>query len=157
MAGYGNGFILVKDAIKKRFDLKAIGNGSVDRDISKKDSIPFCKHLEPGHLDSLNFGSLQFSLEFLQNIGLENIETQLKNLSNKARKEFFKLGLLEESTLQRKEHSTIFNIEGGQNRFDRLQSEGVVCAQRGSGIRLSFHFYNTEDEVVNIAKILGAT
>ena len=157
LAGYGNGFILVKDVIKKRFDLKAIGNGSVDRDISKKDSIPFCKHLEPGHLDSLNFGSLQFSLKFLQNIGLENIETQLKSLSDKAKTEFSKLGLLEEFAIQRKEHSTIFNIKGGQERFDRLQSEGVVCAQRGAGIRLSFHFYNTEDEVDKIAKILGTT
>ncbi|MEO0902064.1 MAG: aminotransferase class V-fold PLP-dependent enzyme, partial [Bacteroidota bacterium] len=45
LAGYGNAFLLVKEGIKDRFDLKAIGNGSVDRDISKRDAIPFCKHL----------------------------------------------------------------------------------------------------------------
>ncbi|WP_435624748.1 aminotransferase class V-fold PLP-dependent enzyme [Flagellimonas sp.] len=157
LAGYGNGFFLVKDEVKKRFDLKAIGNGSVDRDISKKNSIPFCKHLEPGHLDSLNFGSLQFSLKFLEEIGLENIEKQLQRLSHKAKMEFSKLGLLEDFVTQRKEHSTIFNIKGGQERFDKLQGNGIICAQRGTGIRLSFHFYNTEDEVDKIAKILGTT
>ncbi|PRX57794.1 aminotransferase class V-fold PLP-dependent enzyme [Flagellimonas meridianipacifica] len=154
LSGYGNAFVLVKDQIKQRFDLKAIGNGSVDRDITKRNSIPFCKHLEPGHLDSLNFGSLQFSLKFLQDVGLDKIEERLKKLSQKAHTEFSRLGLLEESVQQRKEHSTIFNIKGDQKLFDTLQSKGVVCAQRGAGIRLSFHFYNTEDEVDTIVDIL---
>ncbi|MEM9075618.1 MAG: aminotransferase class V-fold PLP-dependent enzyme [Bacteroidota bacterium] len=154
LAGYGNGFFLIKEAIKKRFDLKAIGNGSVDRDISKRDSIPFCKHLEPGHLDSLNFGSLQFSLNFLKNIGVEKIEERLKKLSITAMAAFSGLGLLEKGLSERKEHSTIFNIKGDQQHFDKLQANGVACAQRGDGIRLSFHFYNTEDEIDRIAKIL---
>ncbi len=84
LSGYGNGFLLVKDRVKKRFDLKAIGNGSVNGDMSKRNTISFCKHLEPGHLDSFNFGSLLFSLHFLQSVGLETIEKQLKLLSEKA-------------------------------------------------------------------------
>ena len=154
LAGYGNAFLLVKEDIKDRFDLKAIGNGSVDRDITKRDDIPFCKHLEPGHLDSLNFGSLKFSLQFLQGIGREKIERYLKNMSQKAKYELSELGLLEESVEQRTEHSTIFNIKGDRALYKRLRSNEVVCAQRGSGIRLSFHIYNTEDEVDRIVKIL---
>nr|WP_299000599.1 aminotransferase class V-fold PLP-dependent enzyme [uncultured Allomuricauda sp.] len=154
LSGYGNAFVLVKDQIKKRFNLKSIGNGSVDRDIAKRNSIPFCKHLEPGHLDSLNFGSLQFSLKFLQGVGLDKIEERLKKLSQKAHTEFSRLGLLEDSVQYRKEHSTIFNIKGNQELFNTLQSNGVVCALRGAGIRLSFHFYNTEDEVDAIVDIL---
>ena len=154
LAGYGNAFLLVKEYIKDRFDLKAIGNGSVDRDITKRDDIPFCKHLEPGHLDSLNFGSLKFSLQFLQGIGREKIERYLKNMSQKAKYELSELGLLEESVEQRTEHSTIFNIKGDRALYKRLRSNEVVCAQRGSGIRLSFHIYNTEDEVDRIVKIL---
>ena len=155
LAGFGNGFALVKDEVKDRFDLKCIGNGSVDRDASKRNNIPFCKHLEPGHLDSMNFGSLRFALEFLEEIGIEHIQAQLKELSNRAMKEFSALGLLEEAVIQRKAHSTIFNISGDKVKFEQLRSKNVVCSPRGGGIRLSFHFYNTEEEITTIAKMLA--
>lgn len=154
LSGYGNGFLLVKDRVKKRFDLKAIGNGSVNGDMSKRNTISFCKHLEPGHLDSFNFGSLLFSLHFLQSVGLETIEKQLKLLSEKAKNIFSGLELLEDAVQNRKEHSTIFNISGNQNLFEKLRTKDVICSQRGGGIRLSFHWYNTENEVDVIAKIL---
>ncbi|RDY58812.1 aminotransferase class V-fold PLP-dependent enzyme [Flagellimonas nanhaiensis] len=154
LAGFGNGFVMVKDEIKGRFDLKSIGNGSVDRDGSKRNNLPFCKHLEPGHLDSLNFGSLKYSLEFLDSIGMPHIGTQLKKLSQKAKLEFTAMGLLEQSVANRDGHSTIFNIKGDQQLFQKLNEQDVVCSYRGGGIRLSFHFYNTEEEIELIVKML---
>lgn len=154
LAGYGNGFVLVKDGAKDRFDLKTIGNGSVDRDASKRENIPFGKYLEPGHLDSFNFGSLQFSLDFLDDIGMQHIESHLDKLSQKAKTEFMELGLLEEAVAKREGHSTIFNIKGDERLFNKLGKEEVVCALRGNGIRLSFHFYNTLEEIDTIAKLL---
>ncbi|MBO0322782.1 aminotransferase class V-fold PLP-dependent enzyme [Muricauda sp. CAU 1633] len=154
LAGYGNAFFLVKEAVMGQFELKGIGNGSVSNDQSKRDSIPFCKFLEPGHLDTLNFGSLEFSLDFLDEIGLEHIQTHLQKLSNKAKMAFSEMGLLEQSVLERKQHSTIFNIKGDQKLFNKLTAEDVVASPRGGGIRLSFHFYNTEDEIEAIAQLL---
>ena len=156
LAGNGNGFILVKDDVKDRFKLKFIGNNSADRDETKRDSIPFCKHLEPGHLDSLNFGSLQFALDFLEDIGITHIEAHLAKLSHKAKTAFSSMGLLEGSVVERRLHSTIFNIMGDQKLYRKLMENDVVCARRGKGIRLSFHFYNTEDEIDAIVKILGS-
>lgn len=154
LAGYGNAFFLVKDAAMDQFELKGIGNGSVDNDQSKRNSIPFCKFLEPGHLDSFNFGSLEFALNFLDEIGLEHIQAHLQKLSNTAKTAFSELGLLEQSVLKRKQHSTIFNIKGDEKLFKRLTEENVVASPRGGGIRLSFHFYNTEDEIDAIVKLL---
>lgn len=154
LAGYGNGFVLINEAAKEHFDLKFIGNGSVDRDITKRDDIPFCKFLEPGHLDSMNFGSLQFSLNFLESIGMKHIETQLGDLSQKAKEEFSSLGVLEGNVTERTGHSTIFNIKGDKSLYNKLTQENVVCSPRGNGIRLSFHFYNTENEIDAIVKVL---
>lgn len=154
LAGFGNGFFLVKDEIKERFNLKFTGYGAVMGDESKKENIPFCRHLEPGHLDSLNFGSLRYAMDFLEEIGMEHIQTQLKRLSHKAREEFSALGLLENSVIQREGHSTIFNIKGDKALFQKLSGHDVVCSPRGTGIRLSFHFYNTEEEIESIAKML---
>lgn len=154
LSGYGNGFVMFKEDVKERFDLKFIGNGSVDRDITKRNDIPFCKHLEPGHLDSLNFGSLRFSLDFFGKIGMNHISDQLQKLSQKAKNDFSDLGLLEEKVVERSMHSTVFKIKGDNQLFQKLSDEDVVCALRGDGIRLSFHFYNTENEIDAIVDIL---
>ena len=154
LAGYGNGFFLVKDQVMDQFDLKGIGNGSVDNDASKRNSITFCKFLEPGHLDSLNFGSLEFAVNFLDEIGMEDIQAQLQKLSKKAMSVFSELDLLQPTITKRKRHSTIFNIKGDEKLFNKLTEENVVASARGGGIRLSFHLYNTEDEIEAIAKIL---
>ncbi len=154
LAGYGNGFFLVKDGVKDQFDLKGIGNGSVNNDLSQRNNISFCKFLEPGHLDSLNFGSLEFALHFLEDIGLENVQAQLQKLSTKAMQTFSELDLLEPHIAQRKQHSTIFNIKGDEKLFNRLTEENIVASPRGGGIRLSFHFYNTEEEIDVIGTLL---
>lgn len=154
LSGYGNGFVLVSDAAKNRFEPKFIGNGSVDRNMDLKDAIPFCKHLEPGHLDSFNFGSLQFSLNFLETIGMNHIGAQLQKLSQKAKDGFTSMGLLENAVVNRKIHSTIFNIKGDTQLYNKLLDENVVCIPRGNGIRLGFHFYNTENEIDRIMDII---
>lgn len=156
LAGNGNGFVLIKDEVKDRFSLKFLGSNSVDRDETKRYDVPFCKHLEPGHLDSLNFGSLQFALDFLDDIGMPHIEAHLAKLSRKAKAAFSGMGLLEQSVAERKDHSTIFNITGDQKLYRKLMDHDVICARRGKGIRLSFHFYNTEEEIDGIVKILGS-
>ena len=38
--------------------------------------------------------------------------------------------------------------------YQKLLENDVFCAQRGDGVRLSFHFYNTESEIDAIVKIL---
>ena len=75
-------------------------------------------------------------------------------LTKRAKELFGELGLLEEAVSHRKDHSTIFNIKGGNQMFRNLVDNDVVCSQRGQGIRLSFHFYNTEEEIEEIAQIL---
>ena len=154
LGGYGNGFFLFKDDIKNSFSLDTTGFNAAETNLNGRDDIRFAKQLEPGHLDTLNFGSLKFSLEYLQGLGKDAIENQLKILSAKAKKEFTELGLLEDAVTARKTHSTIFNIKGDDALFQRLTQNKVLCSQRGDGIRFSFHFYNTEQDIDAIVKIL---
>jgi selenocysteine lyase/cysteine desulfurase len=154
LGGYGNGFFLFKDGMDEVFSIKATGFNAANIDLNGRDDVRFAKHFEPGHLDTLNFGSLKFSLEYLESLGKENIETQLKKLSKKAKREFSKLRLLEDAVVARKSHSTIFNVKGDDGVFQKLERNDIICSQRGGGIRLSFHCYNTETDIDNIVKIL---
>ncbi len=154
LAGYGNGFMLMKDSVQHRIALQSTGFNAANGNADGKEHIRFAKRLEPGHLDTLNFGSLKFSLDFLNDFGMSTIEKQLRELSTKAKEEFEALNLLEDAVVSRTVHSTIFNIKGDENVFHKLTESGVVCSQRGNGIRLSFHFYNTVQDIQEIVKIL---
>jgi len=154
LSGYGNGFLLFKEGVKKELSIPVIGFSSANADEEKKEKIPFVKHFEPGHLSSSVFGSLNFSMYFMKDIGMDKIEDQIKCLANKAKLEFSNLGLLEDAVIQRKEHSSIFNIKGNEDLYKHLTENDVICSQRGDGIRLSFHFYNTEKDIDDIVKII---
>ncbi len=154
LAGYGNGLLLTKEHAQQRFKLLAKGYGSGRNTIEYEQQRTFCKHLEPGHLDSLSFGSLRFSLEYLQGLGMDIMEAKLDELSERAKVGFAELGLLTDKVVSRKQHSTIFNIVANDAVYNLLLKNNVVCSQRGDGIRLSFHFYNTLEEIDAIIKIL---
>ncbi|WP_300027384.1 aminotransferase class V-fold PLP-dependent enzyme [uncultured Maribacter sp.] len=154
LAGYGNGFMLFSDQVKNCFSINNIGFNAADGDYDKKNNIRFAKKFEPGHLSSLTFGSLKYSIDFFERIGMDKITAHNHKLSKKAKTEFEKMGLLSERIVQRKEHSTIFNIKADKATFQKLKDNDVFCAQRGEGVRLSFHFYNTEAEIDAIVNIL---
>jgi selenocysteine lyase/cysteine desulfurase len=154
LSGYGNGFMLFSDAVQERFSLNTIGFNAANGDLDKMEDIRFAKKFEPGHLSCLNFGSLQFSLNFLTRIGMDAITDHNKQLSLKAKQAFTESGLLKPHIVSRENQSTIFNIEGNDKVFNTLIENNVLCAQRGNGIRLSFHFYNIEDEVDEIVRIV---
>ncbi|MBU2949042.1 aminotransferase class V-fold PLP-dependent enzyme [Zobellia uliginosa] len=154
LSGYGNGFILFKDDIEDMFSVNTIGYNASGHNLNGRDSISFANHFEPGHLDTLTFGSLNFSLKYLNTLGRNAIENQLKLLSQKAKEEFGQLGLLSKVIRDREDHSTIFNIKGDNALFQKLTDNGVICSQRGDGIRFSFHFYNSIEDINTVVKIL---
>lgn len=154
LGGYGNGFILFSNEAEKWLKTTNFGFGSVEGDFDKKGEVSFNKFFEPGHLDSLAFGTLGFSTRWLNSLGKDNIANQNKVLSSYAFEQFNTLGLLEAQVLNRSEHSTIFSISGDETLFKELLSKGVVCSMRGGRIRFSFHFFNTLEDITEIINLL---
>jgi selenocysteine lyase/cysteine desulfurase len=154
LAGTGNGFMLFSERTSDHLSLKTTGFNAVNGQLDSTGPIRLAKHLEPGHLDSLCFGSLQFSIKKLMEWNMEKIEAHNRGLIRKAMDAFGNLGLLSDAIRNRKDHGTILNIRGDDALYAYLEEENVSCSQRGGGIRLSFHLYNTEEEIDAIVKIL---
>ncbi len=154
LAGYGNGFMIIADEFASRFKISSIGFNSAEGNSDARDSIPFHKQLEPGHLDSLNFGSLGLSMDLLTKIGMEAVENHNRKMSDCALNQLGSLGLLEKVVLERKQHGTIFWISGRRLLFEHLLKNNIRCSWRNEGIRLSFHIYNTENEIERISHII---
>jgi selenocysteine lyase/cysteine desulfurase len=154
LAGYGNGLFMIKPEAQSRIQLKTIGFNSADASFGRRDEISFVGRMEPGHQDTFNYGSLGESVTFLKKLGMDKVEAYLNELCGEARSEFLKRGLLEEAVAKREIYSTIFNIKGDKDLFERLQAEKVICSLRGRGIRVSFHIYNTREDLEKLLSII---
>ena len=133
LGGYGNGFISFnKGFLNSYFKLE------------KKN---FLSLFEPGHHDTLSFGSLLFSLKKISNYGIDKIEKKINLLSIYALDKLKTKKLLDTKILKRNNHSNIFNIKGDEKLYKHLLYNNVICSQRGNGIRISINFYNTKSEI----------
>jgi selenocysteine lyase/cysteine desulfurase len=153
-AGYGNGFIMVKKTARDRIFPKTIGFNSAARFESLATETAFMKHFEPGHQDTLNYGSLEQAILFQQQMGVNGLYEKIRSLANVAKIRFAERNLLQKATLERKNLSPIFNLRGDKAVFKNLQNQNIICSLRGGGIRVSFHYYNTEDELEKLLEIL---
>lgn len=153
-AGFGNGFMMVKEEVQDRIFPKIIGFNSADTFESTATDTRFIKHFEPGHLDALAFGSLDQAIKKTEQIGIEHISEAIKTLTQKAMEGLSEKGLLKSDMLQRKLHSSIINFSGDQYLYEKLLANDIICSLRGGGIRVSFHYYNTNDEVDAILKMV---
>ncbi len=157
LAGYGSGFFMVKEEAQIRFFLKTIGFNSAENFETQRQQVRFIKQLEPGHHDTLNYGTLEQAIKMLENIGMEKIENQILKLSQFAKAEFSAMELLEEAVENRNGHSNIFNIKGDAALFQKLTKNKIICSQRGKGIRVGFHFYNSENDIERLIDILKSS
>ena len=152
-AGYGNAFILFNESVQGKIAPRAVGFNSLQGKYKAHEGN-FIGKFEPGHQDTLNFGSLKTALELLKDVGMDLVQERIATLSKRAMQELTTMGLLQEIVVKREQHSSIFNIKGDAKLFDFLKSENIICSQRGDGIRVAFHYFNTEEELEYLLKTL---
>ncbi|UJH92834.1 aminotransferase class V-fold PLP-dependent enzyme [Antarcticibacterium sp. 1MA-6-2] len=151
--GYGNAFILFNETAAEKIAPKSSGFNSLQGKYKAHEGN-FIGKFEPGHQDTLNFGSLKIALDLLQRVGMDVVESRVANLADLAKEEFIKLKLLEERVIKREKHSPIFNITGDDKLYNKLRGKDIICSQRGEGIRVSFHYFNNEEELECLLKAL---
>lgn len=154
-SGFGTGFFIVRESARERIKLRVIGFFSAETFESNREDTAYMSHFEPGHLDILGFGSLEQSLLLIQSLGEGKIYDHIKYLSNKAKSRFEEKDLLLDHTRLREKHSPIFNLKGDDALFEKLMENNIVCALRGGGIRVGFHYYNNESDLQFLMEVLG--
>lgn len=153
MAGFGNGFALLSEQLKAQLFLeRKMVVLPTENFLQDKDYLSLC--FEPGHMDSLNFGTLNQSISLLQSIGLENIEKATQAICNQARTEFYTRGLLSAEILERKAQSTIISIPLQPAICEKLTEARILFSNRGAGSRFSFHFYNTKEDLTRLLTVI---
>ncbi|MEO8819748.1 MAG: aminotransferase class V-fold PLP-dependent enzyme, partial [Ginsengibacter sp.] len=152
LGGYGNGYVFLTDQMKE-----ALYSGKKNKRSNElsSDKNYLSMYFEPGHLDSLNFGSLSHGLNYLQSLGLDNIEKANHELCQAARDAFRSMELIPDWMYQRKQQSTIINLPFDPKTIDKLHAAGILGSKRGGGFRISFHFYNSMEDLNRFVEVMA--
>jgi selenocysteine lyase/cysteine desulfurase len=153
LGSYGNGFVLMKAGIASRLYADE-QNRPLPEEAFLKHKSRLALRFEPGHQDTLSFGSLQHSLSFLTETGYSFIEAQIFKLARQAKTAFADRGLLDDYVVKRTKHSSILKLNIDDNLVRKIGEENITCTSRGSGLRVSFHFYNETEDLDRLLEVI---
>lgn len=154
----GAGYLYVRGDLVEEFEPPFVGWASVEEEVF--DTIDFwdiwrlrlsetASRFEVGSPSFISLMGAAEALKMLLNFGIENIEERILKLTDRLIEAVKDLGLELQTPEERQHRSGIvnFKIDKPQEMAEKLKDKGIVVSARSHGIRVSPHFYNTEEEV----------
>ncbi|MDH7478296.1 MAG: aminotransferase class V-fold PLP-dependent enzyme [Candidatus Bathyarchaeota archaeon] len=154
----GAGYLYVKEELIEKFEPPFVGWASVKPEVFE--TIDFwdiwslrlsetANRFEIGSPSFISFVGATEALKLLLNFGIENIEKRIFKLTDYLMESIKNLGLEFFTPEERQYRSGIvlFKIHKPQELVAKLRQKGIVVSARAHGIRVSPHFYNTENEI----------
>ncbi|MGH8548066.1 MAG: aminotransferase class V-fold PLP-dependent enzyme [Methylococcales bacterium] len=116
------------------------------------------RRFECGSANMLGIHALSASLSLLLEVGMEVVEHKVIENAGYLKELIHRHNDLELLTPMNSEHASgivVFRHRSIENDelFRSLREQGVVCAQRGGGIRFSPHFYTSEARIEKAVEI----
>ena len=154
-----------KPDLRERLKLTEFGWHMMDNphDFKQPDWRPAdsAKRFECGSPNMLGAVALNAALSVLLEVGMQRIEQAVLDNSGYL---IEKLSAVEGVKVltplerQRRAGIVLFSVHGMDSMalYERLMDQGVVCANRGTGVRWSPHFHTTHDDMDRAVQILTA-
>jgi cysteine desulfurase/selenocysteine lyase len=151
----GIGIFYCKHGLAERLAPPLIGWKCVQNELDfdhpdfclKTDALRF----EEGSMNLLGILGLGAAVDLLMEIGIKNIETRVFGLGEVIIREAEQRGFLVRTPKARSERGGNVTFSGNFDPAatrDRLRENRILVNTRGGGLRVSPHFYNTEEEVL---------
>ena len=142
LAGFGNGVLMISQAYLDR--------------IRQKKTVLY-KRVFNGHFNILAAVSLKFAVSAFEEQGFDKLILQKEKLTEKVKQALSEYEFIPSWVSHRKQHSSIFILEGKENLYEELLNQNIQCVKRGKGVRVSFHYYNTEEDLDKLISALKNT
>ncbi|MDD9972788.1 MAG: aminotransferase class V-fold PLP-dependent enzyme, partial [Candidatus Poribacteria bacterium] len=127
----------------------------LDYDLTQK---PDATRFEEGSYNSVGLYGLNAAIDLLLDIGIPTIETHILELTAGLIAGLEARGYRVITPKKDLERAGIVIFESAQHTpaeiYEMLHAENIITAERGSGIRVSPHFYNTTSEVERLLEVL---
>ncbi len=158
----GIGIFYCAPHMTDRLELYEVGWNSV-ADAGNYDSFdptpaPTARRFECGSHNTLGIHALGASLDLLLEVGIEAVQGRLRLLTDRLVESLREAGYRVLSPRGESEWSGIVTFDSPVHETGALhrtlRSHQIIGARRGGGIRISPHFYNTEEEVLRVVEVL---
>jgi len=154
----GAGYLYVKKELIEKFEPPFLGWASVKPEVFETIDLwdiwslklsETASRFEIGSPSFLSFIGATEALKMLLNFGIENIERRILKLTSHLIESVKELGLKLQTPEEPQYRSGIvnFKIEKPQEIVEKLNNKGIIVSARAHGIRVSPHFYNTEEDI----------
>jgi selenocysteine lyase/cysteine desulfurase len=158
----GGGFLYVRRGLIDDLVPGAyVGAGSVVDPINFLDYNftlqPTAERFNLGSSGIVNQIGLRASVELIQELGVERIAERILMLAGIAISDLRERGyqLSADTAPEHRSGIVIVEVADPIATSARLSEAGIVCIPRGKGIRIAPHFYNTEEEIMRVGKVLS--
>ncbi len=159
----GVAYLYVKEELVKKSEPPYVGWASVKNEVFE--TIDFwdiwnlqlsetASRFEVGSPSVISIVGAREALKLLLNVGIDNIEKRILKLTDRLIDSVKDLGLKLQTPEEKQHRSGIVNFKIGKPReiVEKLAQEDIVVSARANGIRVSPHFYNTEEEIDKLVK-----
>ncbi|WP_020530719.1 aminotransferase class V-fold PLP-dependent enzyme [Flexithrix dorotheae] len=156
-AGFGSGFMYLSHQVLEKYPAPVIGNNGMGVVIdAEKETDPKlkAKAFEIGHQNFSGLICLNQALKELDTIGFKNIQDRITALNQKLISRLKEIkGVKIVSNYPPENTSCIVVIEGNEEHEKLFAAKGIQVAARNKGLRISFHFYNSFEEMETFCKV----
>jgi selenocysteine lyase/cysteine desulfurase len=156
----GIGIFYCSDRALDRLKVRTVGWLSINNPFNfdyRLDLLPDARRFEPGSDNTIGICGLGGTLEVIAELGNDAIEARVLALTDHLCEGLARNGYRVTSPRGKRERSGIVLFDSEryptETLFDRLTAAQIIVSVRGGRIRVSPHYYNTEDE---IAQLLAA-
>jgi len=154
----GAGYLYVKKELIEKVEPSFVGWASVKPqvfetvdfwDIWKLNLSETASRFEVGSPSIVNFLGAKEAIRMLLSFGIENVQKRILELTEYLIKAVEAFGLKLQTPKEGQYRSGIvnFKIDKPKEKAENLKQKGIIVSARANGIRVSPHFYNTEEEI----------
>ncbi len=118
---------------------------------------PSSERFSLGTPNILGMAALEASVGLLLEVGVDTIQARILTLTDTLVGDLERRGyhVLLNRAPEHRSGIVVVDVPDPQASYERLLAAGVVTSVRGAGLRLSPHFYNSEDDVLRVGEVLG--
>jgi selenocysteine lyase/cysteine desulfurase len=154
----GAAYLYVKDELIDKLEPPFVGWASVDQEIFETADFydiwnlklsKTASRFEVGSPSTMSFVGAAEAMKMLLEVGTEKVKTRIMKLTDRVIDSVKDLGLKLQTPEEKSCRSGIVNFKVSKplKLVERLGKKKIVVSARAQGIRVSPHYYNTEEEI----------
>lgn len=118
------------------------------------DLSPSARRFESGSPSVPNVYAAVPGLQLLKEIGMENVAAHIKRLTQSLLRWALDLGIRAKTPADSAGPLVVFESKDSSLLVQKLAESDIVASNRHDGLRISFHVYNTMDDVKAVEEVL---